>query len=78
MDTSFNQLNSDCYQEGRDAFSRSQSDDTCPYQPENGASNERWSWMKGYYDYKYELFWDKWMLKQTLGDLARIKQILSK
>ena len=71
-----NELDRDCYREGREARKHECDIDTCPYESESGASDERWSWLRGYYEYHYEMFWNHWMNKQTLGDQSKIKGIL--
>lgn len=72
-----NQLDDTCYGEGRRACEQGDSIDSCPYPSDTGASDQRWSWMKGYLEYKMERFWDNWMDHQTLGDLSKLKRILN-
>lgn len=66
------------YWEGRDAYARHMDVDDCPYPGSQLKGKPRCSWMCGWYDHKYEGWWEKWLEKQTLGDQAKIKQILLK
>jgi len=65
------------YAQGRKAYSDLVPVDDCPYPPRIGTGHARTSWICGWYDNKYEQFWDNWLSKQKLGDLAKIKGILT-
>ena len=64
------------YKEGRAASKDDIDIDDCPYPPRIGTGTARVSWMCGWYDYKFELFWSHWLKKQTVGDKAILKKIL--
>jgi len=64
------------YYEGRKAFERNKFIDDCPYPPRIGTGTARVSWMCGWYDYKYELFWSRWLNNQTMGNKVILKKIL--
>ena len=64
------------YIQGREAHTDDIQVDDCPYPPRIGTGRARTAWMCGWYDTKYELFWERWLEKQSIGNKAVFKKIL--